>query len=89
MLVLERNLAVGEETSSRNSEVVHAGLYYPPNSLKARACVAGRTALYSFADRAGVPYEKRTKLIVACEAAQVATPMQMPWPLLSTQAMAL
>ena len=48
VLVLEKNAAIGEETSSRSSEVIHAGIYYPRASLKARLCVRGRDALYRY-----------------------------------------
>src|SRR5207253_2343570 len=48
VLVLEAADGIGSGTSSRNSEVIHAGIYYPPGSLKARLCVAGRQALYEF-----------------------------------------
>ena len=47
LLILERQEGIARETSARNSEVVHAGLYYPPGSLKAELCVAGREALYA------------------------------------------
>ena len=67
VLVLERNGAVGEETSSRNSEVLHAGNYYAPGSLKARHCVAGRSLAQAFAARAGVPHRLCGKLIVAVD----------------------
>lgn len=67
VLVLEARGAIGEETSSRNSEVIHAGLYYAPDSLKARLCVAGRDALYRFADRHGVQTRKCGKLVVAVD----------------------
>ena len=64
-IVLEQNAGIGEGVSSRNSEVVHAGLYYPTGSLKARLCVEGRRRLYPFLDRHGVSYEKCGKLVVA------------------------
>jgi len=48
VMVLEREYGIGFETSSRNSEVIHAGIYYPKGSLKARACVAGREMLYAY-----------------------------------------
>lgn len=70
VLVLERNKAVGQETSSRNSEVIHAGLYYPPGSLKGRLCVAGKIALYRFAQENGVAFQRMGKLIVATSAAE-------------------
>jgi len=70
VVVLERNAHVGEETSSRSSEVIHGGMYYATGSLKARLCVAGRRALYAFCDSHGVPYRRSGKLIVAVEPAQ-------------------
>lgn len=63
--VLEKELAIGQGVSSRNSEVIHAGLYYPTGSLKARLCVQGRRALYAFLDRHHVDYRKCGKLVVA------------------------
>jgi L-2-hydroxyglutarate oxidase LhgO len=65
VLVLERNAAIGEETSARNSEVIHAGIYYPPGSLKARLCVAGKARLYDYCDARGIPVKRIGKLIVA------------------------
>ena len=64
VVVLERNGGIGEETSSRNSEVIHAGIYYPPGSLKARLCVQGRTMLYAFLRDRGLPHARCGKLVV-------------------------
>lgn len=68
VLVLERHDGIGRETSSRSSEVIHAGLYYPPGSLKARLCVEGRRLLYAFAAENGVPHARYGKLVVATAA---------------------
>jgi L-2-hydroxyglutarate oxidase LhgO len=65
VVVLEQAHAIGQGVSSRNSEVVHGGLYYPTGSLKARLCVAGRRALYAFLDAHQVAYRKCGKLVVA------------------------
>ena len=70
VLVLEAAGHPGEGTSSRNSEVIHAGLYYPTGSLKHRLCVAGRRMLYAFMDRTHVGYRKCGKLIVATDTAE-------------------
>lgn len=64
VLVLEAERRFGEGTSSRNSEVVHAGIYYPPGSLKATLCVQGRRQLYEYCDARGVPYRKLGKFVV-------------------------
>ncbi|MBV9568758.1 MAG: NAD(P)/FAD-dependent oxidoreductase [Hyphomicrobiales bacterium] len=64
-IILEKETTIGTGTSSRNSEVIHAGIYYPKDSLKARLCVAGRKALYAYCDDHGVPYRRCGKLIVA------------------------
>ncbi|TMW64021.1 hypothetical protein Poli38472_014138 [Pythium oligandrum] len=67
VVLLERNKQVGMETSSRNSEVIHAGIYYAKDSWKARLCVQGRHMLYAFCDDYGVDYKRCGKLIVAHE----------------------
>jgi L-2-hydroxyglutarate oxidase LhgO len=72
LAVLERNRKPGQETSARNSGVIHAGLYYPTGSLKARLCVAGRDRLYARCARDGVPHRRCGKLLVATDAAEVA-----------------
>lgn len=69
-LLLERNPTLGAETSSRNSEVIHAGLHYAPGSLRARLCVAGRDALYRYCASHGVAHRRCGKLIVAIDEAQ-------------------
>jgi L-2-hydroxyglutarate oxidase LhgO len=65
VIVLEAAEAIGTETSSRNSEVIHAGIYYPANSLMARFCVQGRRKLYAYCAEKGVPHKNCGKLIVA------------------------
>jgi L-2-hydroxyglutarate oxidase LhgO len=65
VIVLERAYMIGFETSSRNSEVIHGGLYYPKDSLKARNCVEGRERLYAYCQEHGVPHARLGKLIVA------------------------
>ena len=71
VIVLEQAEAIGTGTSSRHSEVIHAGIYYPPGSLKARMCVAGRTMMYRYMDERGIPYSRLGKLIVATSDDQV------------------
>jgi L-2-hydroxyglutarate oxidase LhgO len=71
VVVLEREAAIGQGVSSRNSEVVHGGLYYPTGSLKARLCVAGRRRLYPFLEAHGVAFDRCGKLIVATGADEV------------------
>lgn len=66
VVVLERADGIGTETSSRNSEVIHAGIYYPAGSAKAKTCVEGRRALYAYCEERGIPHRKCGKLIVAC-----------------------
>jgi L-2-hydroxyglutarate oxidase LhgO len=65
LYLLERNPQYGQETSSRNSEVIHAGIYYPHNSLKAKLCLEGREMLYDICDRYGIPHRRITKIITA------------------------
>ena len=65
VLVLEKNLLIGEEVSARNSEVIHAGIYYPTNSLKARLCVRGKELLYQYCAERHITHRRLGKLIVA------------------------
>jgi L-2-hydroxyglutarate oxidase LhgO len=65
VIVLERNEAIAREITSRNSEVIHAGIYYPAGSLKAEMCVEGRRALYQRCRERSVPHRRTGKLIVA------------------------
>ena len=71
VVILEAEDAIGTHTSSRNSEVIHAGIYYPKGSLKARACVSGRFLLYDYCASHGVPHRRCGKLIVATNVEQV------------------
>ena len=71
-VILEKHDAFGTETSARNSEVIHAGLYYPSGSQKAALCVAGRHALYAFCASHQVAHQRCGKLVVATSDAQVA-----------------
>jgi L-2-hydroxyglutarate oxidase LhgO len=70
VIVLDAAEGIGTETSSRNSEVIHAGIYYPKDSLMARFCVQGRRELYAFCAERGVPFNNCGKLIVATDAAE-------------------
>ena len=72
VLLLEREARHGTGTSARNSEVIHAGLYYPARSLKARLCIEGKTRLYAFCERFAVPHRRCGKLIVASDEAGLA-----------------
>lgn len=72
VMVLECAEAIGTGTSSRNSEVIHAGIYYPPGSLKARLCVTGKAMLYAYAQERGIAYQRCGKLIVATDESQLA-----------------
>jgi L-2-hydroxyglutarate oxidase LhgO len=73
VIVVEAAHTLGTETSSRNSEVIHAGIYYPAHSLKARFCVAGRQMLYRYCREHHIPHRLCGKLIIATESAQITT----------------
>ena len=72
VMVLEAASAIGTGTSSRNSEVIHAGIYYSHGSLKARLCVQGKSMLYAYCAERGIGHNRCGKLLVATQAAQVA-----------------
>lgn len=72
VIVVEAGKQIGTGISSRNSEVIHAGLYYEKNSLKARFCVAGKNMLYAYCESQGVSYKRCGKLIVATDESQLA-----------------
>jgi L-2-hydroxyglutarate oxidase LhgO len=69
--VVERNESFGLETSSRNSQVIHSGIYYPQGSLKGMACITGKAMLYEICKRHGIPHRKLGKLIVAMDDEEV------------------
>jgi L-2-hydroxyglutarate oxidase LhgO len=73
VVVLEAEGSIGNHTSSRNSEVIHAGIYYPTGSLRARMCVAGKQALYRYCPEHGVEHRRITKAIVATAEDEIAT----------------
>ena len=72
ILVLEKADSFGQETSSRNSEVIHGGMYYPSGTLKAELCVKGRRLLYEICAKQRIPYKKTGKLIIAVENEELA-----------------
>lgn len=65
VIIVDQHVSFGQETSSRNSEVIHAGIYYPPESFKASFCRAGKQALYAYCEQRQIPFNKVGKLIVA------------------------
>jgi len=71
IIVLERHEKFGQETSSRNSEVIHSGIYYSPNSLKAELCVEGAGLLYKYCEKYSIPYSRLGKLIIAVSESEV------------------
>ncbi|MDO8536607.1 MAG: NAD(P)/FAD-dependent oxidoreductase [Candidatus Omnitrophota bacterium] len=71
IVVVERNPSFGQETSSRNSEVIHAGIYYPKGSLKSKTCLEGKALLYEFCARNNIPHKCLGKLIIAIDKGEV------------------
>ena len=71
VMVLEKERWIGAETSSRNSEVIHAGLYYPKDSRKSRFCVEGRDLLYAYCAARGVAHRRIGKLVIACNEGEI------------------
>ncbi|MCX6334026.1 MAG: NAD(P)/FAD-dependent oxidoreductase [Bacteroidia bacterium] len=72
VFVIEKHTTFGQETSSRNSEVIHAGIYYPEGSLKAKLCVVGKTLLYDYCRKYEIPFNNCGKLIVATDEKEIA-----------------
>jgi len=77
IIVIEKNDRYGLETSSRNSEVLHAGIYYPEGSLKAELCVKGNKMLYDFCNKHSVPYKKTGKIITALDESETASMVEL------------
>jgi L-2-hydroxyglutarate oxidase LhgO len=73
VLLVDKESSFGQHTSSRNSEVIHSGIYYPPDSLKAKMCVDGNALLYKFSEEHNIPYKRCGKLIVASSAEEERT----------------
>lgn len=73
VFILEAEERFGTQTSARNSEVIHAGLYYPPGSLKARLCVQGKALLYQYCAERGIAHQRIGKLLVACDPSELPT----------------
>jgi L-2-hydroxyglutarate oxidase LhgO len=71
VIVLEAEESIGNHTSSRNSEVIHAGIYYPEGSLKARLCVQGKQLLYPYCRERGIPFDNCGKVLVATSEAEI------------------
>ncbi len=71
LVVIEAAEAIGTATSSRNSEVIHAGIYYPSNSVKANLCLSGKQALYGYCQAKGIPHRRIGKIIVATQKAEI------------------
>src|SRR5215210_5782430 len=71
LVVLEKERAIAQHQTGRNSGVIHSGLYYTPGSLKARLCVEGAAALVRFCDERGIPYQRCGKVVVATEASEL------------------
>lgn len=86
VLIVDKGPTIGSETSSRNSEVIHAGLYYPPHTLKARFCVQGKHQLYHYCRARNIPYNNCGKLIVAAPAAAASQQQQQLLESLKRQA---
>src|SRR5690625_5397778 len=80
VLVVEQESGIGTGVSSRNSEVIHAGIYYPPGSLKAISCVAGRKQLYRYCRERQLPHQQTGKLIVALDTVLLAKMVQIHQP---------
>lgn len=72
VILLEKHPSFGQETSSRNSEVIHAGIYYPPGSIKATLCVEGSSLLYVYLGRHGIAHKRLGKIIVAASEEEIA-----------------
>ena len=79
VLILERHDVIGSETSSRNSEVIHAGIYYPTGSMKAAMCVRGKALLYEHCRTHNVPHRRLGKVIVAAGEVNLARGDEADW----------